>query len=360
MAFSKSRSELIQVVRERFPQSDCAKLISYFDFVLSCTTSSDGESHHLLPKSIFPEFVDTPENLVQLSYNDHFWSHYLLALALPKCKQVQYGFFIMVNTRHWKLLPEEKVLALQSFYVNKRKQFKGVFVGRDVKTGEILLINNDDPRFLSGEVVHPTKGTSMVRDSAGNIFRVPKDDPRIGIELEPVNKGMKIMRDKQGNTIRVPKDDPRIASGDLVSVSKGRIAVKDAMGNTFSVYKDDLRYISGELVGVQRGAKAINKTPRIKGSKVAYDVETGKRMQVSPQDPRWGLGEITTKRSGLYRTRGKLIDRIPAFNTLTRRICYVNPSDTRFTDGTLSLEKVGEYFAGVAKHSHTPEISRNV
>ena len=51
----------------------------------------------------------------------------------------------------------------------------------------------------------------------------------------------------------IDKNDPRYLSGELVVFSKGRVTVKDANGNKFSVFKNDPRYISGELVHHTKG-----------------------------------------------------------------------------------------------------------
>ena len=44
---------------------------------------------------------------------------------------------------------------------------------------EIVSMFCDDPRFISGEYWHVTKGTTMVVDSENNHFRVKHDDPRL-------------------------------------------------------------------------------------------------------------------------------------------------------------------------------------
>ena len=60
-------------------------------------------------------------------------------------------------------------------------------------------------------------------------------------------KGLVSVKDKNGNCFLVFKDDPRYLSGELVHVAKGLVTVKDKNGNYFSVSVDDPRYLSGEL-----------------------------------------------------------------------------------------------------------------
>jgi hypothetical protein len=46
------------------------------------------------------------------------------------------------------------------------------------KDGNKFYANNDDPRYLSGELVHHTKDTILVKDKNDNYLRVDKNDPR--------------------------------------------------------------------------------------------------------------------------------------------------------------------------------------
>lgn len=92
------------------------------------------------------------------------------------------------------------------------------------ENGERLLINCDDPRYLSGELKYHLSGKVAVCD-------------------------------KEGNNYLVSIDDPRYLSGELVSILKGKVTVKDKYGNILQVSKDDPRYLSGELVGHTKGFK---------------------------------------------------------------------------------------------------------
>jgi hypothetical protein len=54
-----------------------------------------------------------------------------------------------------------------------------------------MRVSLDDPRYVSGELIHNTKGSLTVRDKHGNTMRVSLDDPRyISGELISVNKGL--------------------------------------------------------------------------------------------------------------------------------------------------------------------------
>lgn len=55
----------------------------------------DGEDHHILPKSIFPENRNTPYNLIKLPIKTHFIAHYLLHRFIGGKMSVAY--FMMCN-----------------------------------------------------------------------------------------------------------------------------------------------------------------------------------------------------------------------------------------------------------------------
>jgi hypothetical protein len=73
--------------------------------------------------------------------------------------------------------------------------------------------------------------------------------------------GMVCVKDSEGNFLKVYKDDPRYLSGELVHNNKGRslkkgfATVKDKDGYKFKVEIFDERYLSGELVGITKGLK---------------------------------------------------------------------------------------------------------
>lgn len=102
----------------------------------------------------------------------------------------------------------------------------------------------------------------------GKCFMVDKNDSRyISGELIPYNKNRIIAENSKGERFFVLKTDKRLQSGELkqIKISRkktiGRITVKDSEGNYFSIYKDDPRYLSGELVGVNKGKHWKQKNP---------------------------------------------------------------------------------------------------
>lgn len=122
------------------------------------------------------------------------------------------------------------------------------------KEGNTMQVAVDDPRYLSGELVHINKNMTPVKDKDGNTMQVSVDDPRyLSGELVHIFKDKVVVKDKDGNTMQVSVDNPRYLSGELISQHKGLVVVKDKDGNKFKVLKDDPRYLSSELVGVNKG-----------------------------------------------------------------------------------------------------------
>ncbi len=82
---------------------------------------------------------------------------------------------------------------------------------------------------------------------------------------EYTTEGMVSVKDSEGNTSKVYLDDPRYISGELVGVTKGtshpnrslankgKLVAKDEFGEMHKISLDDSRYLSGELIHVTKG-----------------------------------------------------------------------------------------------------------
>jgi hypothetical protein len=111
------------------------------------------------------------------------------------------------------------------------------------------------------------KDNIIVKDREGNMYSVTKNDPRyISGELVHNTTGLITVKDKHGNMYSVTKDDPRYLNGELVHNTTGLVTVKDKNGKTYSVAKDDPRYLSGELVYNWCNKTHTDKTKRLIGS----------------------------------------------------------------------------------------------
>lgn len=102
--------------------------------------------------------------------------------------------------------------------------------------GNIFRVDNDDPRWLSGELVGVAKGKNRYKKSSSTKKK-----------MSDHMKGKITAFDKDGNGFHTTKDDPRWSSGEIVSSCKGKVNVIDVDGNIFRVDVNDPRYLSGEL-----------------------------------------------------------------------------------------------------------------
>jgi len=130
-------------------------------------------------------------------------------------------------------------------------------------TGNCFNIPINDPRYLSGELIGVTKGFIPVKDENGNTSQVSVNDHRyLSGELVGIAKGLVMVKDENGNTSQVSVNDHRYLSGELVHIAKGLVMVKDENNNIYKVSKNDSRYLSGELVGIWKGRNHSEETKR--------------------------------------------------------------------------------------------------
>lgn len=80
--------------------TDVKIITEYIDYILknklsNTTKRTDHyyEIHHILPRSLFPEYEYEPDNLVKLSPYDHFVVHYIIAKT--KNPKMLYAFNMM-------------------------------------------------------------------------------------------------------------------------------------------------------------------------------------------------------------------------------------------------------------------------
>jgi hypothetical protein len=85
------------VLQERYPTADHDKLVIYFRNVeaLRGTKRESGRTHrhHICPVAQFPEYeFDYPENLIDVTIEDHIFLHKLLEAAIPEIKSPPNAF----------------------------------------------------------------------------------------------------------------------------------------------------------------------------------------------------------------------------------------------------------------------------
>lgn len=86
--------------------------------------------------------------------------------------------------------------------------------------------------------------------------------------------GLVTVRDKDGNCFDVKTDDPRYLSGELVHSCKGLATVRDSEGKCFKIRIDDPDYIAGKYISVSKGNKALSGKTTIHKDGVYLVIET--------------------------------------------------------------------------------------
>lgn len=86
------------------------------------------------------------------------------------------------------------------------------------KNNNIFLVNVNDERLKTGELVGQTKGFINVYDINGNMYFIDKTDTRIGKTLFHNRKNMTNVYDKQGNKYYISCNDERYKNGSLISI----------------------------------------------------------------------------------------------------------------------------------------------
>jgi hypothetical protein len=74
-------------MQAKYPGADLPR---YFAF-LNQSAGADHD-HHIAPRSEFPELATEPDNIRAVSFHEHFYAHYLLAIAVPECAPFQTRF----------------------------------------------------------------------------------------------------------------------------------------------------------------------------------------------------------------------------------------------------------------------------
>ena len=111
-----------------------------------------------------------------------------------------------------------------------------------------LLVDRDDPRYLSGEYWFLHKDKFVAVDKEGNKFMVSRDDPRyLSSELESIFKGKVTVRSKKdGRCYNIDRKDYDKNSDEYEQNTKGTTPVKLEDGTYVRLSVDDPDVISGK------------------------------------------------------------------------------------------------------------------
>lgn len=278
------------------PFSSELYLNRYAKFIESCLEKNKDlpldvytEKHHILPKSLFPEFSNLKKyrwNMAILTGRQHFIAHMMLWKSFRN-EATTYSANMMRNrfgdkNRNSRLY--EQIRIEHSKYSGEKN--KNFFPARDSEN-IILRVTKDDPRWVSKELTHVRKGTVVVKDCDGEILVVSIKDRRyLDGEFSQLTEGMTTVRDKEGNVLHVSVDDKRFKDGEVFGICKGMTPAKTKEGKHIQVMTDDKRFETGELQHMFSGMRS------------ALDKD-GNILHVSVNDERFKNGELVSHNSGV-------------------------------------------------------------
>ena len=204
-----------------------------------------GELHHIYPKSFEEGAINTEDNLVRLSVENHLLAHYYLAKSIP-CQQTYYAFRMMWDL-HSKNISQPVLEMLQEVAELRRK-------GR-VKSEEI---REKQRQRIQGRVIISKAGKEkkIYPDQLGEYLengwvrgraKKPYNPSEGKIWVHNKNEDLRILPEELESYLRKGYQTGRVASS-----TKGKIRMSRG---------DEIRYATPETVenfqnqGFQKGVK---------------------------------------------------------------------------------------------------------
>lgn len=269
------------------------------------------EKHHIVPRCL--KGPDSDFNIVKLTAREHFIAHALLVKIYPTDKKITNAFICMkqnksgeryINARLYEQLKKywirthsgEKHHLYNKGHSTEAKAKmscakKGTMPVKD-SSGNMFCVNTDDPRVLSGMLVHVTAGRKMTESELKNHkeLRQGFSNPNANslTDKEIVNHGVRFYEQhkiwKRADWNSYCKEN-----GIPFSYTKMRF---DGKG-----YNELLRRIE-EITGPMRKfqkkdyANAISETLRKKNRKWYYRLDTKETKLLTPEqtNENWILG----------------------------------------------------------------------
>jgi hypothetical protein len=129
-------------------------------------TSTYTEKHHILPKSLYPEYSKNKDNLVKLTAREHFLCHWLLTKIVNDPKTI-YAFQMMIpNKTTNRYRPKSSTV-----YENLKKKFSKNNKG---STGKTWYTNGTDNKFTAIAPIGFTPGRTFSTYHKNKLKGIPK------------------------------------------------------------------------------------------------------------------------------------------------------------------------------------------
>lgn len=250
--------------------------------------------HHVLMRSVFPEFDKHPDNLVVLTYREHFIAHKLLWMGTdwPQAQQAMWlmnnvdydgGCQKKITSKEYSVLVEQLKETLSE---SMSKLTTGMMTALD-HFGNRHWVRSDDPRLKSGELYSFWKGGAHIPKE--NLF---EEAPPW---LKSLPKDSLPVFNKDGKFEFIPRGD---MSEEYRHINSGKTNIILKNGSRMKI---DVDVYSPSI------HKHVNA-----GKKNAILVSTGKIIQADINDPRFSTGELEEYRNsflGSEAHRAMLIER---------------------------------------------------
>jgi hypothetical protein len=196
--------------------SDCKYFIWYKNICQRAKNRilSDGiynEMHHVLPKSIFPQYKKNPENLVKLTAREHFICHWLLTKFIDNPKIIYAFQMMMPNKTGNRYIPKSSIVyqQLKNKFSLNNKGTKGHIWITNGKDNRLILFDSVLPfgfypgRTFSQSHKKSLKGIPKTIEQKEKQSRAMKGKPGLPGELNPAKREevrKKISKARSGTT----------------------------------------------------------------------------------------------------------------------------------------------------------------
>lgn len=237
-------------------------------------------THHILPRSIFPEYKKSKWNLVVLTPREHFLSHWMLSKS--------HGGSMIHAFYQMAIHPKYNIRVTSTQYQKIKILFAEDLSSRKfyMVAGRIRRLKADDSMVLSGEAVPcPPNYTKRKCNAKPMLGRVAVYDAveckKLSVKLEDVDYvryvPIGVMRDQSS----------RNKTSDAL---KGRIAAYDPVARTQRYFKTikeiPVDYVLGLLGSSERAKQTF------KNARHAHNKKTGEHIRTSaselPDGFEWG------------------------------------------------------------------------
>ncbi|WIL00090.1 putative homing endonuclease [Escherichia phage KK4] len=206
-------------------------LLSYVDLITKNYNNpkikGKTEAHHVLPKSIFPEYKTDKWNIVNLSYYDHALAHYYLAKTSNS--KMCYAFHRMINSNTDRFNTNEldEILKLYSsekelFHRSMSKLSKNIWKDDDFRKRhrELTKLAMQKPEVRNKTLLNLSNAmkTDEVRNKISRLTKLAMQKPEV--------------KEKHRNSLRLAYANPEV-----MKRKHQRLREKYTL-NLFGAYKD--------------------------------------------------------------------------------------------------------------------------